>query len=121
MDLFDKAKELYTKSINDRIDENDMDTIIAWPTDNSILFGATDLVRREFFNDSGRPCSLMNIKSGGCSEPVHSVLNRGTIILRFRLKNLLPQRRSNSSSHLQKQTTSRSVLFQVVVNYPKMR
>lgn len=69
MSIFDKAKELYNKSIEGAIDEQDMDTIIAWPQEQmSVLFACADQVRRKYFDDSVDPCSLMNIKSGNCSE-----------------------------------------------------
>lgn len=69
MSLFDKAQILYEKSIHNKIDENDIDEIIAWPTEElSVLFACADQVRRKNFSDTVDPCSLMNIKSGGCSE-----------------------------------------------------
>ena len=68
--LFLRASELYEKSIQSGgIDNADMDTVVNWPTDQlSILFSCADQVRRHFFGDSVEPCTLMNIKSGGCSE-----------------------------------------------------
>jgi biotin synthase len=46
-----------------------MDVIISWPLEElSILFACADQVRRNNFTNSIDPCSLMNIKSGGCSE-----------------------------------------------------
>lgn len=69
MDYFKIASELYTKALNGGIDTTDMDTVINWPIDKlSILFGATDQVRAHFHKNQVDPCSLMNIKSGGCSE-----------------------------------------------------
>ncbi len=69
MSLFNKAQMLYEKSINDKIDEADMDMIISWPQHElSVLFACADQVRRNFFDNSVDPCSLMNIKSGNCSE-----------------------------------------------------
>lgn len=69
MSIFNKAEVLYEKTIQDKIDEKDMDAIIAWPQEElSVLFACADQVRRRYFTDSVDPCSLMNIKSGGCSE-----------------------------------------------------
>ena len=69
MSIFSKAQLLYEKSINEKIDESDMDTIIAWPEHElSVLFACADQVRRRFFEETVDPCSLMNIKSGNCSE-----------------------------------------------------
>jgi biotin synthase len=69
MPLFDKASTLFTKAMQDGISESDMDMIIAWPQEElSILFACADQVRRQYFDDSVDPCSIMNIKSGGCSE-----------------------------------------------------
>lgn len=69
MSLFNKAQTLYEKSVNDNIDEADMDMIISWPQHElSVLFACADQVRRNFFDNSVDPCSLMNIKSGNCSE-----------------------------------------------------
>jgi biotin synthase len=69
MNLFEKAHNLSEKSIAASIAEKDLDDIIAWPLDElPILFAAADRVRRHFFNATVNPCTLMNIKSGGCSE-----------------------------------------------------
>lgn len=69
MSTFVKAGILYEKSIQERIDEKDIDTIINWPQEElSVLFACADQVRRNFFSDIVDPCSIMNIKSGGCSE-----------------------------------------------------
>lgn len=69
MDLFQKASELYNKAINGGIDSSDMDTVIEWPIDKlSILFAAADQTRIFFHQNTVTPCSLMNIKSGACSE-----------------------------------------------------
>jgi biotin synthase len=69
MSIFEKASEIYKKSLDGTIDNNDMDTIISWPEETmSVLFACTDQVRRHFFGATVDPCSLMNIKSGGCSE-----------------------------------------------------
>jgi biotin synthase len=69
MNIFEKAQQLYDKSIAGTIDNNDMDAIINWPQDQmSVLFACTDQLRRKYFGATVDPCSLMNIKSGGCSE-----------------------------------------------------
>ncbi len=69
MNLFETAAHLHDKSVDDAIDENDMDTIVSWPPEAlPVLFGATDAVRRRFHGLHVDPCALMNVKSGGCSE-----------------------------------------------------
>jgi biotin synthase len=69
MNYFSLADQLYTKAINKSTTEADLDTVIAWPQDKlSLLFAATDQVRRHFFGDVVEPCAIMNIKSGGCTE-----------------------------------------------------
>jgi biotin synthase len=69
MDFFKTASELYSKAIQGGIDITDMDTVISWPLDKiSILFAAADQTRLFFHQNKVNPCTLMNIKSGGCSE-----------------------------------------------------
>jgi biotin synthase len=69
MSFFSIAGDLFQKSIHQSITSADLDTIISWPEESmSILFACADQVRRHFFKNSVEPCSLMNIKSGGCSE-----------------------------------------------------
>ncbi len=69
MTLFSQAEGLYRKSINHDIDGSDLDAIVGWPDDGiSVLFACADQVRRHFFKNTVAPCSLLNIKSGGCSE-----------------------------------------------------
>ncbi|HUI90969.1 MAG TPA: biotin synthase BioB [Chitinivibrionales bacterium] len=69
MTSFQKAQHLYNKAIGRSIDDDDLDTIIAWPeSEITLLFACADLVRRKFFNDIVDPCALMNIKAGGCGE-----------------------------------------------------
>lgn len=69
MSFFSNAEELYQKSIHKSITGEDLDAIISWPEESiSILFACADQVRRYFFGNRVEPCSLMNIKSGGCSE-----------------------------------------------------
>jgi biotin synthetase len=69
MSSFSNAEDLYQKSIHKSIAGVDLDTIISWPEESiSILFACADQVRRHFFSNNVEPCSLMNIKYGGCSE-----------------------------------------------------
>jgi biotin synthase len=69
MTPFEKARFLYDKAMTDSVEESDLDVIIAWPEHElSVLFAATDQVRLAHFSTTVDPCSLMNIKSGGCSE-----------------------------------------------------
>lgn len=69
MDLFEKAAHLYTRAAAGAIDENDIATIIEWPLESmSVLFGATDQIRLKYCGSTTDPCSLMNVKSGACSE-----------------------------------------------------
>jgi biotin synthase len=69
MYFFNKAAKLAEKSISNVLDEVDIDEIIAWPVaELPLLFAAADRVRRTFFKNTVVPCTLMNIKSGGCSE-----------------------------------------------------
>jgi biotin synthase len=69
MTPFQKAQHLYNKALTNSINEDDLDTIIAWPEKEiTLLFSCADLVRRHFFHNVVDPCALMSIKSGGCSE-----------------------------------------------------
>lgn len=69
MNFFEKAYSLSDKSIASAVVEKDLDDIIAWPLDElPILFAAADRVRRNFFGATVNPCTLMNVKSGACSE-----------------------------------------------------
>ncbi len=69
MNYFSVAEELYRKAIEKRFSRDDLELIANWPLDKiSILFAAADQTRRHFCNDQADPCTLMNIKSGGCSE-----------------------------------------------------
>lgn len=66
---FATAQDLFEKTIHDRISEEDIDTIISWPhSELSTLFACADKVRRHFLGSDIKPCAIMNIKSGGCSE-----------------------------------------------------
>jgi biotin synthase len=69
MHSFEKAYQLSENSINNKISHQDIDTIISWPLEDiQILFAAADRVRRHFFSNVVTPCTLMNVKSGACSE-----------------------------------------------------
>jgi biotin synthase len=69
MDYFRLSKGLSEKSIAKKISATDIDAIIAWPHEElPLLFAATDTVRRQFFACEVNPCTLMNVKSGACSE-----------------------------------------------------
>ena len=69
MNYFGMAKRLSEKSIAKRISAVDLDLIISWPAEElPLLFGAADAVRRRFFGNQVNPCTLMNVKSGACSE-----------------------------------------------------
>jgi biotin synthase len=69
MDYFEIASKLYNKAIQGGIDIPDMDTVISWPLDKiSVLFAAADQTRSYFHQNKVSPCTLMTIKTGGCSE-----------------------------------------------------
>lgn len=69
MDFFQNASMLYNKATQGSIDFSDMDMIINWPLDKlSVLFSAADQTRAYFHDNKVTPCTLINIKSGGCSE-----------------------------------------------------
>jgi biotin synthase len=69
LSLFRIAESLYERSVAGIIAESDLDRIAEWPLASiSVLFAAADQVRRRFHGDSVDPCTLMNVKSGGCSE-----------------------------------------------------
>lgn len=69
MNFFEKAYRLSETAISNSIASSDLDEIIAWPLEElPSLFAAADRVRRRFFGTTVNPCTLMNIKSGGCSE-----------------------------------------------------
>ncbi len=69
MELFSQAHTLYTKALSNAISSDDLDCVIRWPKESlSVLFSATDQVRTHFFCGTVEPCSLMNIKAGGCFE-----------------------------------------------------
>jgi biotin synthase len=69
MNLFPRAQYLHDRSVEEKIDEKDLDEIINWPEENiSILFACADKLRRQFFRNTVSPCTLLNIKSGNCPE-----------------------------------------------------
>ena len=69
MNFFEKAAGLAQKAINGVIAPPDLDEVIAWPLEEAaLLFAAADTVRRRFSGAAVDPCTLMNVKSGGCSE-----------------------------------------------------
>lgn len=69
MGLFETASYLYSRAVGDAIDSSDIDAVIAWPEESlSILFAVADQVRRRFHGPLVDPCTLMNVKSGGCGE-----------------------------------------------------
>ena len=69
MNSFERAAQLYSHAAADAIDESDIAAIIDWPLESmSVLFSVSDQIRLKFCGTSVDPCSLMNVKSGGCSE-----------------------------------------------------
>lgn len=69
MNLFETAGRLYSRACENAIDDDDMETIVSWPRVSlSVLFAAADQVRSRFHGNRVDPCSIMNVKSGGCSE-----------------------------------------------------
>lgn len=69
MNQFEQAQHLYTRAAADAIDDADIAAIIDWPLESlSVLFSVTDQIRLKYCGTSVDPCSLMNVKSGGCSE-----------------------------------------------------
>jgi len=69
MNYFHKSESLYNQALAGGISADEMRIIADWPLDKiTLLFAAADQVRRRYFEDRVDPCTLMNIKSGGCSE-----------------------------------------------------
>ncbi|MDG5815253.1 biotin synthase BioB [Chitinispirillales bacterium ANBcel5] len=69
MDYLKTADELFHKSVAGKLGDSDYLTIANWPVDRVMpLFAAADLVRSEYCSTEVDPCTLMNIKSGNCSE-----------------------------------------------------
>ncbi|MCL2219797.1 MAG: biotin synthase BioB [Chitinispirillia bacterium] len=69
MNYFKLSERLYNDALGSGISEDDMRTVAAWPLNRvTLLFAAADQARRHFYNDGVDPCTLMNIKSGGCGE-----------------------------------------------------
>ena len=66
---FQESERLYGAAVAGGISEDDMRIVAGWPLDRAVLlFAAADQVRRRFYGDDVDPCTLMNIKSGGCGE-----------------------------------------------------
>jgi biotin synthase len=69
MNFFTRAEELQRRAVHRELSPEDLDTIIAWPMEElALLFAAADSVRRAYFKNTVDPCTLMNVKSGACSE-----------------------------------------------------
>lgn len=69
MNYFSIAETLTKKATDKKTTPTDLDTIIDWPLEElPLLFAAADRVRRFFFASAVSPCTLMNVKSGACSE-----------------------------------------------------
>jgi len=69
MNYFQESERLYTAAIAGGISEGDMRIVAGWPLDAvTLLFAAADQARRRFYGDDVDPCTLMNIKAGGCGE-----------------------------------------------------
>jgi biotin synthase len=67
--MFKKADLLFNRAVNGTFDSSDLDTVIAWPLEElPVLWAATDKIRCHFFTNTVTPCSIMNVKSGGCTE-----------------------------------------------------
>lgn len=63
------ADQLYKKAITDCIEDEDLDLIVNWPLEEmASLFACADRLRRYYKKQKVSPCTLMNIKAGGCSE-----------------------------------------------------
>jgi biotin synthase len=66
---FQISERLYDSAIVGGISEDDMRIVADWPLDRAaLLFAAADQARRYYHDDNADPCTLMNIKSGGCGE-----------------------------------------------------
>lgn len=69
MNYFSLAGRLFEKAVAEGIDRQDLKLISEWPIEKiSILFAAADGVRSHFCGKEVDPCTLMSIRSGGCSE-----------------------------------------------------
>ncbi len=69
MDYFKTAQTIYQRSLENSINETDLSTIAHWPEEQvMLLFASADMVRRHFCKNGVDPCTLLNVKSGGCSE-----------------------------------------------------
>ncbi|MCL2182790.1 MAG: biotin synthase BioB [Chitinispirillia bacterium] len=66
---FQASERLYNIALAGGISAEDMRAVAGWPLDRvTLLFAAADQVRQHFYSDGVDPCTLMNIKSGGCGE-----------------------------------------------------
>jgi len=72
MSYFQKSENLYNSAVSNDgagISESEMREVATWPLDQAtLLFAAADQARRRFFGDAVDACTLMSVKSGGCSE-----------------------------------------------------
>jgi biotin synthase len=69
MNFFRLSEKFYDSAVTGGISEDEMLAVATWPHDAIMsLFAAADMARSHFFNDKVAPCTLMNIKSGGCNE-----------------------------------------------------
>jgi biotin synthase len=66
---FQIAENLCRSAVAGGITEDEMRVVAGWPLDKiTLLFAAADQARRHFFDGAVDPCTLMNVKSGGCGE-----------------------------------------------------
>jgi biotin synthase len=66
---FQMSERLYNAAVSGGISEDGMRAVAEWPLDKiTLLFAAADQARRRFYRNDVDPCTLMNIKSGGCGE-----------------------------------------------------
>jgi len=69
MNLFEHAAHLYTQASAQTISDDDIAAVVNWPIESvSVLFSVADQLRLHYCGNEVDPCSLMNVKSGGCSE-----------------------------------------------------
>jgi len=69
MNYFHKSESLYKQALAGGISTDEMYAVAGWPLDKiTLLFAAADQTRRHYFENRADPCTLMNIKSGGCGE-----------------------------------------------------
>ncbi|MFP4164393.1 MAG: biotin synthase BioB [Chitinispirillaceae bacterium] len=69
MNYFKTAEDLFDKATQNGINEQDLHLIANWPLEKiTLLFAAADETRNFFCQKEVAPCTIMNIRSGGCSE-----------------------------------------------------